>query len=64
MTNHDGVGNKKRVVDETATTPSKRADLKNANFDLGTTDGTDNFIEGVSTFIDTPDTLRSRTGYC
>jgi hypothetical protein len=64
MTNHDGVGNKKKVVDVTSTTTNKSSDLKNTNFDLGTTDGTSNFIEGVSSFVDSPDTLRSRTGYC
>ena len=64
MTEHDGVGNKKRVVDTSATTPSRRADLENSNFDLSTDDGTDNFVEGLPTFVDTPDILRSRTGYC
>ncbi len=63
MSNHDGVGNKKRVVDASITTVSTKEDLKNTNFDITTEVGTDNFINGVSNFTDSADIFRSRTGY-
>ena len=63
MSNHDGVGNKKRILDVSTTTISTKEDFKNTNFDITTEIGTDNFINGVSNFTDSSDLFRSRTGY-